>query len=234
VETTDGSMMAPDMTAVITARYTEVPIRVDGLLAEEAWKTANVYRLSLDKTRPAGERAPLEGGEVRVLWDDKNLYVGIRFQDSDIVAEGEEDQLHHYALGDLVELFLKPAGETWYWELYATPRGNKTSFWFPGRGRLGLDSAYDYRCGLRAAAQVKGTLNRWEDKDRYWTAEMAMPVADLTARGEPFGPGSEWRILVARYNYSRYLPWKELSMVPALSQTNYHFTHEYARLRFIK
>ncbi len=47
------------------------------------------------------------------------------------VAEGKEDQLHHYQMGDLVELFLKPEDYTWYWELYATPIGKKTNFWFP-------------------------------------------------------------------------------------------------------
>jgi hypothetical protein len=137
-------------------------------------------------------------------------------------------------MGDLMELFLKPEDHTWYWELYATPRGKKTSFWFPGRGRLGLESCYKYECGLRVAAQVQGTLNNWQDKDIGWTVEVAMPIKDLTARGEKFGPGARWTILVARYNYSRYLPWVENSATSQLSKTNYHLLEEYRPLKLVK
>jgi hypothetical protein len=37
---------------------------------------------------------------------------------------------------------------------------------------------------------------------------------------------------VSRYNYSRYLPAKELTMCPVLPQTNYHLRQSYARLVF--
>jgi len=218
----------------MTARYTAQPVCVDGLLNDDVWKTAEVYPLYLGKDRAAEGNQPAEPGEVRLAWDDKYFYVGIKYYDSDIVAEGDEDQLHHYNLGDLVELFLKPEEETWYWELYATPKGKKTSFWFPGRGRTGLPSGWKYRCGLRVAAKCAGTLNDWRDKDEYWMAEMAMPISDLTARGESFRPGAKWRILVARYNYTRYLPAKELSMTPQLTKTSYHRCEEYAVLDLAK
>jgi len=116
-----------------------------------------------------------------------------------------------------------------------TPAGKKTTFFFPSKGYLGLPSPIKHSSGLTVAAQCDGTLNNWTDRDSGWTAEMAMPVKDLTARGEPFGPGASWRILVARYNYSRHLTQgRELSMTPQLSATNYHLREEYAVLRFVK
>ncbi len=137
-------------------------------------------------------------------------------------------------MGDLVELFLKPEDYTWYWELYATPTSKKTSFWYPGRGRVGLESGFQYECGLQVAAENNGTVNKWEDRDRYWTAEMAMPIRDLTSRGETFRPGSKWWILIGRYNYSRYLPRREFSMFPQLSQTDFHLCEEYGILELVK
>lgn len=220
--------------AMMKAKYTGIPIKINGILDDHAWKKATVYKMSLGKDKKMKGEKLKEGGEVMLSWDSNYFYVGIKFYDSDIVAEGEEDQLHHYKMGDVVEVFLKPEGYTWYWELYATPRNKKTSFWFPGRGRLWLDSASQYNCGLKVAAKCEGTLNRWEDKDNNWTAEMAMPIDDLTVRGEKFAPDSKWRILVARYNYSRYLPWKELSMAPQLSRTSYHLYEEYAVLKLGK
>jgi hypothetical protein len=223
-----------DTDKVMIARYTETPIRIDGSLDDEAWSDAEVYPMSLSKDRIADGQTLIEGGEIRLAWDAQYFYVGARFVDSDIVAESDEDQKHHYKFGDLVELFLKPEDQTWYWELYATPRGNKTSFWFPGRGRLGLPSSFDYECGLVVAANVDGTLNDWRDRDKEWTAEMAMPVKDLVAPGGSFGPNAPWRILVARYNYSRYLPKMEQSMSPALERTNFHLYEQYGELRLEK
>ena len=218
----------------VVAKFTATPIILDGKLEDAAWKNASAYKMTGALDRWKEPRPLTEGGEARFAWDDNFFYVGIQFTDSDIVAEGEEDQLHHYRMGDLVELFIKPAEQTWYWELYATPKSKKTSFWFPGRGRLGLESCYQYKCGLQVAAQCDGTLNNWEDKDKEWCAEMAMPIADLTARGEKFLPESKWRILVSRYNYSRYVPWVELSAIGPLPRPSYHIYERYAVLKLVK
>ncbi|MBN1445771.1 MAG: carbohydrate-binding family 9-like protein [Candidatus Omnitrophica bacterium] len=233
--------------SVISASYTEKPIVVDGKLDDAVWSTAAVYNLSLSKNdmlpiEKRNDKRPgidvfREQGEARLAWDEKYLYVGIRFYDSDIVQENNEDQQHHYQKGDTLEIFLKPEQSTWYWEIYTTPNAKKTVFWYPGRGSAGLPSGFEPGMNLKdvlAGAQVKGTLNKWQDKDEYWTVEMAIPVKGLTARGDSFGPGSEWRILIARYNFSRYLPWRELSMAPQLSITNYHLLEEFGILEFQK
>ncbi len=221
--------------AVMEAVYADIPIQVDGKIDEDVWKRAKVYEMKFSRDRDKSGEKLKEEGQIRFAWDDKYFYLGASFKDSDIVAEGKADQLHHYRLGDVCELFLKPNGKSWYWELYVTPNNKKTSFWFPGRGRLGLPSGFeDYRCGLKVASRCIGTLNDWTDIDKGWTAEMAMPIEDLTVRGEDFGLGASWRILVSRFNYSRYLYNKELSMAPELSQTNFHLLQEYAVLRLVK
>ncbi len=219
---------------VMTARYTPVPVRVDGVLDDAAWQSAQAYPLYLSRADMADGNVLKEAGEARLAWDEQYFYLAVRFLDSDVVAEGEEDQLHHYLMGDVAELFLKPADKTWYWEMYVTPAGRKTTLWFAGRGRLGLKSSEQNPGGLMVAAQVQGTLNQWEDRDQSWTGEMAVPVKDLTARGETFAPGSAWTILVSRYNYGRYLSWKELSMTPQLSKTSYHLLEEYAVLNLVR
>ena len=221
----------------LEARYTTAPIVVDGWLDEVAWKQAVSYPLMLASDRSKkGEVVVEEQGVIRVAWDDQFFYVAIEFEDVDIVAEGTSNQLPHFQLGDLCEVFLKPEHQSWYWELYTTPRGLKSNFFFPGRGRFGLPSNFQYNCGLRVAAQVEGSINNWSDKDVRWTAEMAMPIRDLTAQGDMFGPGAPWRILVARYNYSRYRTARgpELTMVPKLSETNFHLLEEYTVLRLVR
>jgi hypothetical protein len=216
----------------MVAQYTSTPIKLDGSLDDPAWQSAEVYPMYLPGDMTKQDYEPVESGEVRLAWDDNYFYVGVKYYDSDIVAEGKKDQLPHYQLGDLCEVFLKNDSFTWYWELYGTPLGKKTNYFFPGWGRLGLPSMSDYKSGLKVAAQVKGTVNNWKDKDESYTVELAMPIKDLTALGGAFAPGEPWRILVARYNYSRYIKKQgpELSTSPNLSAANYHLIKEYARL----
>ncbi len=217
--------------STLEARYTENPVVLDGELEDAVWKVATAYPMSISTDKEGSAEEP---GELRLAWDEKNLYIGVVFPDSDVVAEGNHDQLLHWQLGDVCELFLKPEAHTWYWELYVTPHGRKSSYLFPGRGRLGLPSGLDYQCGMEVAGKYRGTLNDWTDRDEGWSAELAMPIADLTARGEKFGPDARWRVLVGRYNYSRYLPRSELTMVPQLSKTNFHTIEEYGVLKLVR
>ncbi len=223
---TRDALGAPE--TVLVAARCQAPMQMDGRLDEPVWRRARGYPLR--RISAKGVRAPVEGGVIRLAWDETHLYLAAELADSDVVAEGSTDQEAHWQKGDVIELFLAPAAHTWYWELHATPHGHKTSYWFPGPGRLGVPSSVAYRCGLTVGAQVDGTRNRWQDRDRGWTVEMAMPRADLTARGETFADQAVWRVFVGRYNYSRYLRRCELSMVPALSREDFHLLGEYGRL----
>lgn len=217
-------------TAVIT--QTSDAIELDGRLDEPAWSTARVYHLGLSREAVADGRSLAEPGCVRLMHDDEWLYVGISFRDSDVIAEGDRDQLHHYKLGDVAELFIKPVGRSWYWELYATPAGLKSAFFIPGRGRLPLPSNFEYASKFRVAAVVSGSLNHWQDRDDGWAAEMAMPLSELAVDGDPVSP-EELSVLVARYNYSRYLPGAELSTWPVLDRVDFHRYEKYAVLKSV-
>lgn len=88
---------------------------------------------------------------------------------------------------------------------------------------------------LKVAAQVQGTLNNWHDRDKSWSMEMAIPRKEIERYGAKFEPGHPWRIFLARYNYSRYLPSKELSSFPQQAETpSFHIIEEYGRLELIK
>lgn len=216
---------------VMIAHHAAEPITVDGVLDEPAWQKAKVYPMSLSRgeARKAGHFLH-EGGTARLVWDQNNMYVGVELTDFDIVAEGNEDQLHHYRLGDVLEVFLKPENKPWFVELYVTPGNYKTwFFWSKFKDPIQTE---DIR-GFTVKARCRGTLNKGNDIDESWSAEMAIPVSALTSRGEPFGPGSQWRVLVARYNYSRQLPipWLELSMAPSLRKTDFQLLDGYAILQ---
>lgn len=221
------------------AKYTSEPVVIDGKLDDSAWLNANVYTMNLARDKQAMGHTLREDGQVMVTWDDDYFYLGIKFQDSDITATGDKDQMHHYRFGDLCELFMKPAAEDNYVELYVTPRGKKTSFYVPYSNYNRPSRIVDLLSGLEVAAYVGGgTLNKRDDRDSWWSAEMAMPVKDMEKLGGDVKAGSKWRILVARYNYSKlftdYDKEIEFSMVTELSDTSYHLVSEYAWLSLEK
>ena len=232
--------------AEVTATYVSGPVTLDGKLDEPAWYKTPAYSLTHAKQQFKNytpylqkyfSKGVIEPGKVRVLWNEKYLFVGFEFTDADIVAEGETDQLHQYTMGDVAELFLKPEKQTWYWECYVTPKSNKTSFFFPSRGMIGLPSVFSKTAalkGMKAAAHVKGSLNNSWDGDRKWTAEIAIPREEVGRAGEKLAPEVPWLIFFGRYNYGRNLEFRDLSAYPEQNKMDYHTYEEYARLKMVK
>jgi len=146
---------------VMNAVHSSEPVIIDGKLDEPVWKNAYVYPMELPQDKIPLNKTLHEGGKIRLAWDENFLYIGFELVDSDIVAEGTQDNLLHYSFGDVGEVFLKPESFSWYWELYVTPAGRMSTLWFPGRGRLGLPSCIEaYRFDLKVAASYSGTLNK--------------------------------------------------------------------------
>jgi len=230
--------------AVVQAHQAVNPLQIDGHLDEPAWQSAPAYSLLVGREvysklplvmKSSVGKALRESGEYRLLWDDNYLYVGAVFTDSDVHAYGQEDQLPHFSLGDVAEVFIKPESDTYYWELYATPANKMTTYFIPGRGCLMNELLTSSPFELKTAAQVQGTLNKWLDRDTSWSMEMAIPRKELEKYGAKFAPGQPWRIFMARYNYSRYLPRTELSSFPQQAETpNFHLIEEYGKLELLK
>jgi thiol-disulfide isomerase/thioredoxin len=222
----------PAVVPQVKALFTSTPIKIDGKLDESVWQQAQGYELSsLRPQKRPGK--PQEKTIIYCAWDKDNFYVAAKCFDSDITATGDKDGIHHYNYGDVLELFLKPDNESWYWELYSTPANKKTTFFFPSKGRKGMLNKRE-SVNLRVASQSNGTLNNWRDKDSYWTTEMVVSRKAIGINGYSFSPDKAWRILIARYNYSRYLPKVELSCYPALSKFSFHYLQGYAKIILVK
>jgi hypothetical protein len=222
---------------LMIAKYTSV--EPDAELVGDSWKNAPEYPFQpytagswyADIERANGmNRQVLEPGTIKLLWDEKFFYVGLKMTDSDLVGEAQRDQTHIFTKSDAVELFLKPGKCPHYWEIYGSVNNKKTCYFFPGRGRLGLPSNNVYKHNLKVKAAGDGTLNNWSDRDKTWTLLLKVPVADLTRHGAKWNNAEEWTIHLVRYNYSIYLPSKEVSVYPEFKANNPHFYEGYARL----
>ena len=136
--------------------------------------------------------SPQEGGVVRFGWAQNGLYVFAELEDSCIIAQNRQDEQLHFEHGDVFELFVKPRDALYYWEMYVTPSGNKSTLFFPhDRDGLNLDDflhGHDFR-GLEVLV---------EETAIGWNAHLFIPMEQLTALGAGWGDGTDWAIFCAR------------------------------------
>ncbi len=218
----------------VYASYSDSPIVIDGKADEPVWSKAKSYSFCTPLYQSQKGGVPQQGASVRYAYDEKYFYVFAELTDDDIFQYSKNNNELHSESGDLLEVFLWPSKNTWYWEFYGTPNNLNSAIFYPGHGRLLAKHCFVKDSGVKAASVVNGTLDDWKDKDISFTVELAIPVSELTKHGDRFDNDSDWRILSARYNYSRYLEYTEFSTHPQLSRGDFHWRRGYARLRFEK
>jgi len=199
-----------------------------------AWKNAVEYPFL---PAAVGVNTVCEGGSVKFLWNEEYIFIMATMHDSDLVQENNQDNQHHYQTGDVLEVFLKPLGQSGYWEIYATPNDRQTVFYYPSFARR-LPSALrkERMPGLITKIELNGTLNNPTDRDQGWRAIIIIPFKSLQKDCPQAKPQSQWIVQVSRYNYSLYLDACELSQIgrtftPA---PNYHHFPSWAVLELSK
>ena len=140
------------------------------------------------------------------------------------------DQQHHYTMGDTIEVFLKPADDTYYWEMYGTPNQLRTTFFYPSRSYVFVPQSADHVPDFEVKTSIDGTMNDWLTTDKGWKIEFKFPIASFEKYGAKFAPDHRWTFLIARQNYSRRLPLKENSTVPPIEKSDFHIIEQYGML----
>ena len=198
------------------------------------WNQVPKYNLMHYVTELAHiNKIPAEGAYVRYLCSDTEFFVRVDMVDSDVMTGATQDQDHHYIQGDVLEVFIKPANDSYYWEIYGLPNKHYTRFYFPSKGTLSMPSGFgptDVKIGVDS--RIYGTFNKYDDRDKGWSVVIAIPRKELEKNGCKFDPQNKWTVLAARYNYSVHLPLHELSSYPQITG-GYHSTQYYANIEFV-
>ena len=215
----------PELIAV----RSESPIVPDGRPDDAVWKQCEGYPLQIPRDRRTAPGS-FQGGTVKLAYDRECLYLLAELRDDDIVQYGTENHTLLFTTGDVIELFLWPENGTRYWEFHGTPNGCCAAFMFSGPGRRILEAARRPELNFPVGVVLHGTLNDDSDADLGWTAELAIPIAELLKFGNQLS--DRWRILVARYNYSKTLPALEYSATSRLPLTDFHRGEWYGYLQF--
>ena len=175
-------------------RRTRETITIDGHLNERAWARAEELG---DFRFIDGVGEPQLPTELRMCWDDSNLYLGFVCVDTDIwgTMRERDDPVWQE---EVVEAFISSGGEvTKYFEFNFNPHNVvfDARIECPESGdRRFMKSDVEWNCeGMQSAVQVKGTLDDHSDVDERWTVEVALPFSQIGREGRAPVEGEKWR-----------------------------------------
>lgn len=194
------------------ARKVKKAPKLDGKLDEPGWAEAPSTGVFVNTM--SGEPVR-QASEAKVLWDDKFLYIGFENKDDDVWAEFDkrDDKLWQQ---EAVEIMVDANGDgRTYTEFQVSPKGVLFDTYLPEYRKYedSIDpkaKPFSWNSNIKAAVKVDGTLNQRDDTDRGWTAEIAIPLADVSgldkspnAAKVPPSVGDTWRVNLFRLDVSK-------------------------------
>jgi hypothetical protein len=191
---------------VTVPRRDDAGIRIDGVLDEAAWQDAAQVWLERENVTGAPVASPVGRTGVRLLWNDRGLYLAFEVPDADVWARAAARDDPGLPADEMVQVLLDDGGEEMtFHEIDVSPAGvvydafvyipASPHDFSPGAQFVGLP-AWDAR-GLQTAARVDGTLDlveRWgpvpaPDVDQGYVVELLLPWEVFQTTTIP-GPGS--------------------------------------------
>ncbi|HVZ86800.1 MAG TPA: carbohydrate-binding family 9-like protein [Polyangia bacterium] len=206
------------------ARMVTKPPKIDGKLDDAAWTEAPSTGPFVNTM--TGGAASIQT-QAKLLWDKKNLYVAFDNADDDVWTDlaKRDDKLWTEEADELM-IDADGNGRT-YIELQVAPNGNIFDTYLPTVRRYEdtVDpqmKPFSWNSKLVAKVHVDGTLNKRDDKDTGWTAELALPLEDVkgldtasTVRLPP-QPGDVWRINMYRMDQPKGKPQQAAGWSPPM------------------
>ena len=194
--------------------FAKAPIKLDGKLDDEAWKSARWSDEFVDIQGPELP-APRYRTRMKMLWDDTYLYIAAEMEEPHVWASLKNHDDIVFRDNDF-EVFIDPDGDTReYYELEANAFGTIFDLYLYRRYKEEGPAEHGWNCeGLKTAIHIDGTLNDPTDTDKGWSLEWAIPWSSLTppkwerpsfteaARAAAVPkPGDEWRINFSRVQW---------------------------------
>ncbi|WP_300904462.1 sugar-binding protein [uncultured Alistipes sp.] len=212
---------------------TEGKMRIDGRLDEAAWRRAVPTAPFVD-IRGEGYPEPVKKTSVRMLWDDRNLYIGAELEEDDIVARLTQRDTIIYHDNDF-EVFIDPDGDgQHYFEIENNARGVVFDLMLDKPYRSGGSFFIPWNCeGLQLAVHCDGTLNKSKDKDRRWFVEMAIPFAALKRDFNDPRDYKVWRINFSRVQWLHQGQPEENWVWSPTGRVDMHMPDRWGFLRFV-
>ena len=147
---------------------------------------------------------PLHRTRVKMLWDEKNLYILAELEEPHVWGYFDEHDVIVFNENDF-EVFIDPDGDSQnYFEIEINANNTVFDLFMPKPYRDGGIPLISWNApGLKTAVSVDGTRNNPNDTDKKWTVEMAVPFSALQLGTGNQKPADKqvWRINFSRVQW---------------------------------
>jgi hypothetical protein len=221
----------PEVTRSVQCKRVTAPIRINGVIDDIAWdKAQTITHFNVFWQKRKAKTATT----ARLLWDDRYLYFCAEMEDHDLFALVKEHNGMTWE-DDVFELFFKPSAEKLaYYEFQVNPLNTQLELFFPSRGAGGYRRFAAFgKLGMESAVKLRGTLNKFDDRDKGWTVEGRIPWKVFNPTGGRPKPGDKWKFALCRYDYSVTLERPETSSSAPLTVPDFHRYEDYGDLVFV-
>jgi hypothetical protein len=170
-------------------------------------------------------------GRVNVGWRGDRLLLLAELVDDDVYSNSTGPNQRFWELGDVFEMFLRPATQASYAELQVTPNGHQLQL------RYEDATAVDRLRKLGSIESVivpgEGFESRvWlRPEERRWVVFAGIPSATVCGRSVDLG-GAEWIFSFSRYDYTRGAAQPVISSSSPHPVADFHRQADWGRLRF--
>ncbi|MBI5531980.1 MAG: carbohydrate-binding family 9-like protein [Deltaproteobacteria bacterium] len=212
------------------------PIKIDGKLDDDAWKTAATTGPFVDVGKGTPNPAFPVQGSAKLTWDDKNLYVGFEIQSKSIVGGFPKDAKDpHLWEKDTVEIMIDPDGDgdnLDYYEIQINPQNlvfdtRYDKYNEPKDDAKNVYGHMDWSAKLKSAVVVDGEIDK-ADAGKGYVVEAAIPWASFDkAKQVPPKPGDTWRMNFYGMKNNGGMAWS-----PIMGEGNFHKATRFGKIVF--
>jgi len=209
-----------------TLYNTGVPLKIDGELNEKAWLDSrwSDFFINIEgELKPA----PATKTRVKMLWDEKYLYIAAELQEQHIWANKrpEKDIIFR---DNVFKIFIDPDNNmNDDFEIQINPQNNMLFLIMNKPYRDGGVPVSGWEpIGYQSAVKINGTINKSEDIDNGWTAEIALPLSAFSFNPKDTKQNTRFRINFLRTNFDFLV--KDGVYSKALDSTGKAFPPHYA------
>ncbi|MDR2382087.1 MAG: carbohydrate-binding family 9-like protein, partial [Bifidobacteriaceae bacterium] len=190
---------------VYVCRRATKPFTADGRLDKDFWAEAELTDPFVDiegEDRPA----PRYATRAKLLWDDENLYIGAELRGPEIWATVTQRDAIIYDDNDFEVFLLHPdSGERQYYELEMNALNTVWDLLLTKPYRDGgmPVNGFDFH-GLQTAVFVDGAVNDPTQRNRLWSAEVAIPfhsISECARRNRGPQAGEYFRMNFSRVHW---------------------------------
>jgi len=258
-----GTRVEGDVRPAYPCHRASAPLRIDGVLSEAAWKQAPVFALAETASgKPAPRRYAVRllrdeqylyvGFEI----EDPDVWARVGYHDDEVGRAYALIANHHkccskewqrieadiHSIDKFVKLFFDPDGDGEnYVEFHLNPLNNRFDACYARgyedpKGGTSRGEDVGWTCaGLITATHVDGTLNAPHDRDKGWSAEMAIPWTSLARFSKapcPPAESSAWLLHLGYIDRPGYYKPRTYWTWPVIGVVQSHMPKTWGRLVF--